>query len=77
MSKQELTLLDEMFGSNAIKPMARILYKLTSELDSYSDLIKAMEFLIEKYPEEALVELVDTVSPAERLLPFITESNAA
>lgn len=81
---QNLQILDEVFVTKAIKPLARLLPKLNTyqnppqisikNLPMYQHFVKAIHYLIEKYPG-AENEAIDTVNVAQKLGPFLDEES--
>ena len=79
---QNIAILDEVFGIKCIKPLARLLPKLSSyadppkvpseSLEIYQRCIRSLRFLIEKYPK-GVDETIDTVNISQRLGPFLSE----
>jgi HEAT repeat len=79
---QNINILDEVFAIKCIKPLARLLPKLssyadpprldTSNLNMHQRCIKALRFLIEKY-ERGVHESIDTVNISQKLGPFLSD----
>ena len=81
----KISILDEVFGARAVKPLYNFLPKLSeydAMLDScpkllsdwapWSQVIDALAFLFQKYKEEAAQVAVDeTINFSEKLAPFI------
>ena len=81
----KISILDEVFGARAVKPLHNFLPKLSeydAMLDScpkllsdwapWSQVIDALAFLFQKYKEEAAQVAVDeTINFSEKLAPFI------
>ena len=81
---QNINILDEVFGIKCIKPLARLLPKLSAYSDPpnlekkyhplYQRCIHSLKFLLEKYPS-GVHEAIDTVNISQKLGPFLTESS--
>lgn len=79
---QNIKILDEVYGVNSVKPLARLLPKLSSydsppkinleNLQLYQRCILALQFLLNKYPK-AIDEAIDTVNIAQKLGPFLDD----
>lgn len=81
---QNISILDEVYGINCIKPLARLLPKLSSysnppdldqlNLELHKRCIQSLEYLLEKYPK-GVDEAIDTVNISQKLGPFLAESS--
>lgn len=79
---QNISILDEVYGIASVKPLARLLPKLSTyehppkiNLDNiqlYQRCILALEFLLKKY-SKAIDEAIDTVNIAQKLGPFLDD----
>ena len=81
---QNITILDEIYGVSCVKPLSRLLPKLSSysdppnidntKLPEYQRCIQSLKFLLEKY-SEAVEEAIDTVNIAQKIGPFLADNS--
>ena len=79
---QNISILDEVYGITSVKPLARLLPKLSTyknppridltDLQLYQRCILALKFLLNKY-NKAVDEAIDTVNIAQKLGPFLDD----
>jgi hypothetical protein len=79
---QSIKILDEVYNVSSVKPLARLLPKLSkyenppkidlNHLALYQRCISALQFLLNKYPK-AIDEAIDTVNIAQKLGPFLDD----
>lgn len=76
----DITILDEIYAYNAVKPLASLLPKFNTYMNppripeegliAYQRYISALAFLVEKY-SEAVIQAIDTVNILEKVCPFV------
>jgi hypothetical protein len=79
-----IKILDEVFATRCIKPISRLLPKLSAYndpprvdpacLETCQRCIRALRFLVDKYDVQALTEAIDTVNISQKLAPFLSST---